>query len=259
MRDRAARVAWARGRRCRVAGTESPRRRAAGSRRSKPKSVVRGSNRSEFGSGVIYATWVIHWRQQLGTTGLEGTKAAAAAALGVGARRRAVYRRLGQALAYGNMHKITGRSGNGLPRLELELRCRAGVLASKSSGESQAALGEEAIAGRLRAPGLHRSTRGVPAREPRRSGRLRVAGVEESGGGPNSHTAALDEIPARVWTKVGAAHSGKVLGTRRSCCAALGWLWRGGAARPRRRKGLGTTEQSGRGGSQAGGGCGMAR
>ena len=49
-----------------------------------------------------------------------------------------------------------------------------------------------------------------------------VAGDKESGGGPNSPTAALDEIPARVWTKVGAAHSGKVLGTRRSDCGGLG-------------------------------------
>ena len=76
-----------------------------------------------------------------------------------------------------------------------------------------------------------------------------VAGGEESGGGPNSPTAALDEIPARVWTKVGAAHSVKVLGTRWSCYVALGWLRRGGAARPRRRKEIGTTEQSGWGGS----------
>ena len=49
-----------------------------------------------------------------------------------------------------------------------------------------------------------------------------VAGGEESGGGPNSPTAALDEIPARVWTTVEAAHSGKVLGTRRSDCGGLG-------------------------------------
>jgi hypothetical protein len=77
-----------------------------------------------------------------------------------------------------------------------------------------------------------------------------VIGGEESGGGPNSPTAALDEIPARVWTKVGAAHSGKVLGTRRSCCTALGWLWRGGAARPRRHRGAlhgGARRRGGRG------------
>ena len=51
-----------------------------------------------------------------------------------------------------------------------------------------------------------------------------VAGGEESGGGPNSPTAALDEIPARVWTTVEAAHSGKVLGTKRSDCGGSGEL-----------------------------------
>jgi len=132
---------WARGRRRRVAGTESPRQRAAGSRRSKPKSVIRGSNRSEFGSGVIYATWVIHWRQQLGTTGLEGTKAAAAVALDVGARRRTVYwsvprtgpglrklaqkhRKVGQRLteAWIGLERRAGVSG-----VELWRRCTSGA------------------------------------------------------------------------------------------------------------------------------------
>ena len=125
-----------------------------------------------LGSRRVITPCMIQLRHQLGSGRIEVAAARVAAALGVGACRRAVYRRLGQALAYGNLRKSIGRLGNGLPRLELELRCRTGVLASKSGDESRAALGDGAAAGRLRAPRLHGSTRGVPAREPRQSGRL---------------------------------------------------------------------------------------
>jgi hypothetical protein len=57
-----------------------------------------------------------------------------------------------------------------------------------------------------------------------------VAGGEESGGGPNSPTAVLNAIPTRLRTEVGAACSGRLLGTRRYCCAALGKLGSYGAA-----------------------------
>ena len=41
-----------------------------------------------------------------------------------------------------------------------------------------------------------------------------VTGGKESGGGPNSPTAVLDEIPAMVWTKVGDGGVGELPGAK---------------------------------------------
>ena len=65
----------------------------------------------------------------------------AAEALRGGARRRAAYRCLGQALAYGHLRKSTGGLGSGLPRVRIGLRwCTAGSMAG-SGGAAQLALG----------------------------------------------------------------------------------------------------------------------
>ena len=65
----------------------------------------------------------------------------AAEALRGGARRRAAYRRLGQALAYGHLRKSTGRLGSGLPRVRIGLRWSAAGSMAGSGGGAQLALG----------------------------------------------------------------------------------------------------------------------
>ena len=68
-------------------------------------------------------------------------KATAAAALGIGARWLAVYRCLGQALAYGHLVKSTGRLGSGLPRVQIGLRWSVAGSTAGSGGGAQVALG----------------------------------------------------------------------------------------------------------------------
>ena len=62
-------------------------------------------------------------------------------ALRGGARRRAVYRRLGQALAYGHLRKSTGGLGSGLPRVRIGLRWSTAGSMAGSGGAAQLALG----------------------------------------------------------------------------------------------------------------------
>jgi hypothetical protein len=68
--------------------------------------------------------------------------------------------------------------GSGLPRLELELRCLAGVLVSKSSGDDGVVLVDRGVAVVLWASRLHKSIRDGAVVQARESGGPMIYGGE---------------------------------------------------------------------------------
>jgi len=100
----------------------------------------------------------------------------------------------------------------------------------------------------LRAFGRHGLTRGFAVkvqRGLRRSGVQRRRGIVVADRLPV--TAVFGSIPEMARSRVGAASSEAVLGTGRSCCAALAGLGGGGAAQPRRSGVLCTADHGGGG------------
>ena len=72
-----------------TAGDQAPRRRCAGARQTWPNVAVQGSNRPVFGSGVTYGACVVHLGSKRSSVRLGAARAASAAALRGGLRRRA--------------------------------------------------------------------------------------------------------------------------------------------------------------------------
>ena len=84
------------------AGDRAPAAAPRGASRRWSLPVFQGSKPSGLGSGRIYASCVIHPWPLLGSGRLRDEDAMAAEVLRGRPRRRAAFRRLGQALSYGN-------------------------------------------------------------------------------------------------------------------------------------------------------------
>ena len=85
-------MVWRRGRRRSSSGFFSRGGAWGKTRRSSPILVLRGSNRTELGSGMLSTLWVVHLDAQLSSAELWTTRVRAAAGLRSGARLRAACR-----------------------------------------------------------------------------------------------------------------------------------------------------------------------